>query len=412
MPQPSSIIFSGVSKRYRLGSSVPSLRSLFRVRQRSQEERYHWALRDVSFELGSGEALGIIGPNGAGKTTILKLLSKITFPTHGNIQMNGRYSSLIELGAGFHPELTGRENIYLNGTILGMRKDEITSRFDQIVEFAEIGKYLDTPVKRYSSGMYARLGFSVAAHVDPDILIVDEVLAVGDIAFRKKCYEHMLQLIRSGTTLVFVSHDFSAVQKVCPACLVMYRGSLAFRGTAAEAVAEYSNILRRAAIENPDHSIPDGRGLSQMVMSREAVIEEVQMLNPDGQSVQLFESGQSVRVCVRVRFLADVQSPVFACTIRHPEGHIVYNYTTGWAELPTPDFKSGTTASIEFNLQLNLVTDTYHLGVDLARHDLTTYFDKIDRALDFVVTGRDGARGIADLKASFAVRDIQPIPTA
>jgi lipopolysaccharide transport system ATP-binding protein len=362
----------------------------------------------VSFELKAGEALGIIGPNGAGKTTILKLLSKITYPTRGNIQMTGRFSSLIELGAGFHPELSGRENIFLNGTILGMRRDEIARRFDQIVEFAEIGKYLDTPVKRYSSGMYARLGFSVAAHVDPDILIVDEVLAVGDMAFRKKCYEHMLQLIRSGTTLVFVTHDFSAVQKVCPECLVMHRGNLAFRGTAAEAVAEYSNILRQAAMENPEVSLPDGRGLSQMVMTHEAVIEEVQMLHPDGQPGRLFSSGEAVRVCMRVRFNADVQSPIFACTIRHPEGHIAYNYTTYWANLPTPDFKSGTTAVIQYDLQLNLVADTYHLGVDLARYDLTSYFDRIDRALDFVVAGRDGARGIADLKASFTIRNTEP----
>jgi lipopolysaccharide transport system ATP-binding protein len=222
MLQSGSIIFTDVSKRYRLGSSVPSLRNLFSIKQRPQAERYHWALKDVSFDLKAGEALGIIGPNGAGKTTILKLLSKITHPTSGRIQLNGRFSSLIELGAGFHPELTGRENIYLNGTILGMRRDEIKARFDQIVEFAEIGQYLDTPVKRYSSGMYARLGFSVAAHVEPDILIVDEVLAVGDMAFRKKCYEHMLQLIGAEQP-VFVSHDFSAIQKVCPACLVMYR---------------------------------------------------------------------------------------------------------------------------------------------------------------------------------------------
>ena len=403
MLQSGSIVFSDVSKRYRLGSSVPALRNLFSIRQRPQAERYHWALKAVSFDLKAGEALGIIGPNGAGKTTILKLLSRITHPTSGRIQLNGRFSSLIELGAGFHPELTGRENVYLNGTILGMRRDEIKARFDQIVEFAEIGQYLDTPVKRYSSGMYARLGFSVAAHVEPDILIVDEVLAVGDMAFRKKCYEHMLQLIRSGTTLVFVSHDFSAIQKVCPACLVMYRGILAFRGTAAEATAEYSNILRRAASEKQNIPVPDEHGLSQMVMSREAVIEEVQMLHQGGQPGQLFNSGESVRVCVRVSFHEDVQSPVFACTIRHPEGQIAYNYTTHWANVSTPDFKAGTTALIEYQLKLNLVADTYHLGVDLARHDLSSYYDRLDRALDFVVTGGDGARGIADLEANFAV---------
>jgi len=183
-----SIQFEQVSKRYRIGRGIPTLRGLLQSRNTLQSDRYHWALQDVSFELGAGESLGVIGPNGAGKTTILKLLSRVTFPTSGKIKVNGRSSSLIELGAGFHPDLTGRENVYLNGTILGLRRSEIKERFDQIVDFAGIGQYLDTPVKRYSSGMYARLGFAVAAHVDPEILLVDEVLAVGDMAFRRKCY--------------------------------------------------------------------------------------------------------------------------------------------------------------------------------------------------------------------------------
>jgi ABC-type Na+ transport system ATPase subunit NatA len=320
--------------------------------------------------------------------------------------MNGRFSSLIELGAGFHPDLTGRDNIYLNGTILGMSRNEIKSRFDQIVEFAEIGNYLDTPVKRYSSGMYARLGFSVAAHVDPDILIVDEVLAVGDMGFRKKCYDHMLQLIKNGTTLIFVSHDFSAIQTVCPNCLVMYRGNLSFRGTSAEATAEYSNILRKAAIEKQVIPALDGQGLSQMVMTREAVIEDVQMLRMNGQPSKVFSSGEMVRVQVKLSFLEEVKSPVFACTIRHPDGQIVYDYTTHWANIPTADFKANCSAMIEYLLQLNLVGDTYYLGVDLAHGDLSTYYDKFDRALDFVVTGVDGSKGRADLRAKFQIKEI------
>jgi lipopolysaccharide transport system ATP-binding protein len=406
MTENPSIIFSDVSKRYRLGISTPSLRNLTSISRKSDVERYHWALRNVSFEVNAGEALGIIGPNGAGKTTILKLLSKITHPTTGKIKMNGRFSSLIELGAGFHPDLTGRDNIYLNGTILGMSRQEINARFDQIVDFAEIGSYLDTPVKRYSSGMYARLGFSVAAHVDPDILIVDEVLAVGDMAFRKKCYDHMLRLINNGTTLVFVSHDFSAIQTVCPNCLVMYRGNLFFRGTSAEATAEYSNILRKAAIDKQVIPVLDDQGLSQMVMTREAVIEDVKILRSNGQPSKVFQSGETVCVQVKLNFHQDVRSPVFACTIRHPDGQIVYDYTTHWANISTTDFKANSTAVIEFQLELNLVGDTYYLGVDVARGDLSTYYDKFDRALDFVVTGVDGSRGRADLMAKFQVKEI------
>lgn len=407
-----SIRFNHISKRYRMGRSVPNLRSLLRFRRKgSQDDKYHWALDDVSFELNPSESLGIIGPNGAGKTTILKLLSKVTYPTSGDIYVNGRFSSLIELGAGFHPDLTGRENIYLNGTIMGMRRDEIKSRFEQIVDFSGIGDYLDTPVKRYSSGMYARLGFSVAAHVDPDILLVDEVLAVGDMAFRNKCYERMLQLLNEGTTLIFVSHNFGAVQKVCSRCLVIYRGKLAYDGTAAEATAEYSNILRKVATESSDIEVPESGALGQMVMTHGAVIEEVQLIRTDGQPSETFKSGEMVRVRLKIRFREKAISPIFACTVRQLDGQIVYDYTTHWANQSTPDFEANTMAEIEFAMQFNLLAGTYHLGVDLAYSDLSCYYDRLVRALDFVVTGGDGAQGVANMLAVFNVVEVEPIHT-
>jgi len=402
-----SIQFINVSKRYRIGSSTLSIRSLLTGRNHSQEVKHHWALRDVSFELQPGESLGIIGPNGAGKTTILKLLSKVTYPTSGQIKINGRFSSLIELGAGFHPDLTGRENIFLNGTILGMRREEIRSRFDQIVEFAGIGEYLDTPVKRYSSGMYARLGFSVAAHVDPEILLVDEVLAVGDMSFRKKCYERMLQLIKNGTTMIFVSHDFGAIQKVCSRCLVLYRGILSYDGPAAQATAEYSNILRRAASSKSEALLTADGALSQMVMTHGAVIEGVQLIRSDGQPGQTFKSGEVVHVRMQVRFNERAHSPVFACTVRQPDGQVVYDYTTHWANHPTPDFEANSVREIEFILRLNLVAGIYYLGVDLAYHDLSYYYDRLIRAVDFVVEGGDGALGSAALEAQFFVYEMK-----
>ena len=198
-----SIVLDQISKRYRTGTGLTNFRDLFTDRRNTAPEKYHWAVKDVNFSLQPGDALGIIGPNGAGKTTLLKLLSRVTKPTSGNIHVNGRLSALIELGAGFHPDLAGRDNIFLNGTILGMRRSEIKSRFDEIVDFAGIGDYLDTPVKRYSSGMYARLGFAIAAHVDPQILLVDEVLAVGDYAFQQKCYARMDELRSHGTIFNF-----------------------------------------------------------------------------------------------------------------------------------------------------------------------------------------------------------------
>src|SRR5256886_1654027 len=212
----------------------------------SQED--FWALRDVSFEVKQGEVVGIIGRNGAGKSTLLKILSRITDPTEGKVILGGRVASLLEVGTGFHPELTGRENIYLNGAILGMSKAEIKKKFDEIVAFAETEKFLDTPVKRYSSGMYVRLAFAVAAHLEPEILVIDEVLAVGDAEFQKKCLGKMKEVSRGGRTVLFVSHNLAAVSAMCGRGLVLDQGAIAFDGNATDAIARYnSSIMARVS---------------------------------------------------------------------------------------------------------------------------------------------------------------------
>ena len=198
-----------------------------------------WALKDVSFEIRRGEAVGIIGRNGAGKSTLLKILSRITEPSTGRVTIKGRVASLLEVGTGFHPELTGRENIYLNGTILGMTRKEIKHKFDEIVAFAEVEKYLDTPVKRYSSGMYVRLAFAVAAHMEPEILLVDEVLAVGDLAFQKKCLGKMSHVVEEGRTILFVSHNMGAIQMLCKRGLLLDKGVITASGSAEEVVSRY-----------------------------------------------------------------------------------------------------------------------------------------------------------------------------
>src|SRR5438270_6833710 len=198
-----------------------------------------WALRNVSFEVRQGEVVGIIGRNGAGKSTLLKILSRITEPTEGKVTLRGRVASLLEVGTGFHPELTGRENIYLNGAILGMSRAEIRKKFDEIVAFAETEKFLDTPVKRYSSGMYVRLAFAVAAHLEPEILVVDEVLAVGDVAFQKKCLGKMQEVSRGGRTILFVSHQMAAVQNLCQRGILLKDGQIAKSGSIAEVISSY-----------------------------------------------------------------------------------------------------------------------------------------------------------------------------
>ena len=240
-----------ISKRYLLGGldrryvtfrehALQSLRGRFRrSADNGDRERYVWALRDVTLSIDRGSVLGLIGPNGSGKTTLLKILSRITAPTSGSATIRGRVGSLLEVGTGFHPELSGRDNIYLSGAVLGLRRDEVRDRFDEIVEFAGIERFLDTPVKHYSSGMYVRLGFAVAAHLEPEILLVDEVLAVGDLAFQKKCLQKMATVAEGGRTVIFVSHNLAAVQRICGQAVLLTSGRVVADGPVGEVVDRY-----------------------------------------------------------------------------------------------------------------------------------------------------------------------------
>ena len=217
--------------------------------------REFWAVRDVSFEVRAGEALGIIGPNGAGKSTILKLLTRILKPTRGQCQIRGRAGALIEIAGGFHPDLTGRENVYLQGAIMGMKRAEIARKFDEIVDFAGAGEFIDTQLKRYSTGMNARLGFAIAAHLDPDVLLIDEVLSVGDAAFRDKCMERMRELRRREVPLVLISHNLPVVQDLCSRAIVVDRGTVRFEGDPAHAIQQYRRVpWTNADPEHPPHS--------------------------------------------------------------------------------------------------------------------------------------------------------------
>lgn len=254
-----------VWKKFRKGEMHDSLRDLIpavcrRIIGRGPvadqlAQREFWALKDVSFSLPKGKSLGIIGPNGAGKSTMLKLLSRIIKPNRGSYQVHGRLSALIEVGAGFHPDLTGRENIYLNGVILGMTRKEISAKEDRIIDFAGVAEFIDTPIKRYSSGMMARLGFSVAAHMDPEILLIDEVLSVGDARFRDKCIRHMNSLLKSGISVVFISHVLDQVRSLCPNTLVLDHGQVKFNGPTDQAIDIYMDLL--AAQDHSDQGQTD-----------------------------------------------------------------------------------------------------------------------------------------------------------
>lgn len=288
-----AVQFQGVSKRFRLGDSAESLGGLVThvLRRAWRKEsaaasRDFWALRNVNFEVAQGEAIGVIGPNGAGKSTVLKLLARILAPDAGEVIVHGRLAALIEIGAGFHGDLTGRENVFLHGSILGMSRVEIRRKFEAIVAFAGLETFIDTPVKRYSSGMYARLGFAIAAHVDPHVLLVDEVLSVGDALFRLRCMEKMRELIRGGTTLVFVTHQLEQMQAICQRALVLADGQIAFAGDPRNAVAHYMNAVAQAQVTRPtDICAAGGKG-------QHAEVARVRFLDAAGEEVTWTRPGE------------------------------------------------------------------------------------------------------------------------
>ena len=311
-PPIGSIIFDHVSKRYRLGmfGTLRGALGALRPGSRNDAGQILWALRDVSFEVKPGTALGLIGPNGAGKTTTLKLLSNITRPASGRILVNGRVSSLIELGAGFHPELTGRENIYLNGAILGMRRQEITRKLADIIAFAELERFIDTPVKRYSSGMYVRLGFAVAAHVEPDILLVDEVLAVGDASFRHRCTLRMRELQRNGTTIVFVSHNMHQVRTTCDSALLLIQGQIKIKGTPDEVIAGYERMLLSHGAEFSSVQPSSGGIYAQTGL----VLKAIELSGPEMATEHLLRSEQPATL--RIAYQSARPQPIGRIDIR------------------------------------------------------------------------------------------------
>ncbi len=308
------IKIENISKQYKLGTRnvavttlreavAQAVRSPFDLlsRQKLDEKNSFWALRNVSFEVGRGEIVGIIGRNGAGKSTLLKILSRITEPTRGRVELYGHTNSLLEVGTGFHPELTGRENIFVNGAILGMKTFEIKKMFDEIVAFAEVEKFLDTPVKHYSSGMYTRLAFSVAAHLNPDILIIDEVLSVGDAQFQKKCLGKMQDVAKAGRTVLFVSHNMAAVENLCGRGVVLEKGRVVFSGDQNEAISHYIATANKSISANLNDNINrSGSG--------EVRVTAIEIKDLAGNALYNVMSGQDIDIYFHFERLPDFQN--------------------------------------------------------------------------------------------------------
>ena len=325
---------SHIGKKYRLGALHAhrryktirdSLVSLLAPKQRNsrdegiqRDSQTVWALRDLSFSVERGDVAGIIGRNGAGKSTLLKLLSRITEPTEGEIEIEGRVGSLLEVGTGFHPELTGRENIYLNGAILGMRASEIRRNFDRIVAFAEVEKFIDTPVKHYSSGMYLRLGFSVAAHLEPDILLVDEVLAVGDAEFQKKCMGKIDEVSSRGRTVLFVSHNMATIARLCRTVMWFENGRMVQSGSPQEVISSYLSRSDRAAggVKWEIESAPGDEYLR---------ISEVVVLNEQRQTTSVVSQDQEIAIAIRYRVLRSMMNANVGFILRSSDGSIVFS---------------------------------------------------------------------------------------
>lgn len=382
------ISISEISKKYQLGShaSYDTLRDrmvstatrLFHAKPKEQAEEF-WALKDVTARIQAGERVGIIGRNGAGKSTLLKILSKITYPTSGSITIRGRVASLLEVGTGFHPELTGRENVFLNGAILGMTQREVRLKFDEIIDFSGMTKFVDTPVKRYSSGMYTRLAFAVAAFLESEILIVDEVLAVGDMEFQKKCLQQMRTAASKGRTVLFVSHNLGAISQLCDRTLLLQNGALIADGKTADVISTYFQTSHRAAVnvDLTDNSLRQNSLENSLVKW-----QRIRISNDAKQETDQFGLGETIVFTADLHARQDVQGVSLG---------IAVNTMTGLTVCSSTQLESGKSQSlnagnhsVQFSIQPNLLAPgTYLLDISANGQGVT---DWIPSALQFTIT--------------------------
>ncbi len=391
----------GVFKKFRRGERHHSLRDLVpaltrrlvrRERTAGPDRREFWALQNVSFSVERGEAFGIIGGNGAGKSTILKLLTGIMRPTEGSIRAAGRISALIEVSAGFHRELTGRENVYLNGAVLGMTRQEIRRRFDAIVAFSGLEDFIDTPVKRYSSGMFARLGFSVAAHVDPDVLLVDEVLSVGDYLFQRKCIERMNAVVASGATIVFVSHNLRELAQLCRRSLLLERGTVQMIGPTADVIRTYFSRGQQPRTVDADKSI---------------VITRVMVHDGNGSDVE-FQSGGKAYITIEAH--AQTRSDDLSVVIQIVDDHQYPMFDTCTQRLDAGPISvdANETLSCTFELDLMLAEGTFHVNAFLHRYVVNRPYDRWLGAATFFVKGAPEVRGVVNLQPRLTACHVGP----
>ena len=394
-----AIEVDGTWKKFKRGERADSLRDLlpnvtraiFSRRTRAALRRSEfWALRDVSFRVNSGEALGIIGPNGAGKSTMLRLLMRILRPTSGRVEIKGRLGALIEIAAAFHPDLTGRENIFLQGAILGMRQAEVTRKLDAIIEFAGVGEFIDTPVKRYSTGMNARLGFSVAAHLDPDVLLIDEVLSVGDMAFQQKCVQRMLEFKRQGVAIVFVSHNLQAVARLCERAVYL-ESEVRSYGPTQEVMEDYVRTVNR---------------IGESVGPEGVAIVNATLLDSDARSVQVVAPNARLKLRVTYTTTALVEDLTLGfLAYRSTDGLLLLDCGVRGAEMGLLRLTPGRDVTVEFSFSAHLTRGQYHLECHVRHNSTRRFLARLRPAAIFTVEENRTYAGVVDLALEASIVD-------
>ncbi len=422
----------GVTKHYKIRhQKSPSLKDRLLKGRDSFEE--FLALDDVSFTVRHSETFGIIGSNGSGKSTLLKLIARVLSPTKGEIVVNGTVSALLELGAGFHQDLTGRENVYLNASILGLKKKEINKKFNDIVSFSELERFIDMPVKSYSSGMYMRLGFSIAINVNPDILLVDEVLTVGDQAFQSKCYKVIYDFVRRGKTIILVSHDLETISDLCKRVIFLKKGKIERIGDSIQVVSKYREYVeelemiriaeqqkaerkkifksiidsKRKVVEAEEieklSKIDGGGAFDNRFGSGDAEIVTVEMLDKNDKVIDFCKYGEEVKIAYDVKFNNIVENPIFGIRVTDHRNNIVYGTNNRLNGVKTGIYRPGDILRVVFKQKINFIGGAYFVSPSVGNNDTKTYCDWIINMMTINVIHRNIAEGIADLNSEISI---------
>jgi len=405
-----AIILNDVYKKFRMyyGKSHTLKERVILRNRNPYEER--WVLKGIDLRIREGEVVGLVGENGSGKSTLLKLMTRILYPDKGEIHVNGRVSSLIELGAGFHPDMTGRENIYTNASIFGLSRNEINKRIDNIIDFSELGYYIDNPVRYYSSGMYMRLAFSVAINVDADILLIDEILSVGDQNFQRKCISKLQEICKSGTTIVIVSHSLGQIEKLCSRSIWIDDGKIRMDGAPRDVHLYYQDFLgkkiieaRRMAESEKESAQQDQNNVAvSRNTSREAWVESVEMINRNGEVMSVFETGDKVTIRIRYSAVEPGLKAIVSVGVVREDG--VHCFSTNTAIAKMHDLTLMKNGTIDFVIDnMNLLNGYYFLDVALSYPDGNRLYDYVSNASTFQMISPDGSTGLMRMEGHWSV---------